>query len=314
VSAVAYGATTFTTYYSFNKPGDDDRNYGSLIRDNWDKVDSQLKTNETSISDHISDTVDAHDASAISAVAGANLCPTQTDVQSYLDCLDATFDPSASGIVLIAGSQTITGFKTFNVTPKFPALSNGVMSITNGDGTITTGTFGDSDPLTTKGDLMVYETDSTRLGVGTDSQVLTADSTDSKGVVWADLNPRWRKSTLTFSDFSSASTSFSVTGVTLQAGEGVDAVLIYHSTSFGGGTISAYTVEVGISGAEDKYSSAYDVFQGVAGTTSHSSSTLNVPNYLATTDVIVTARSTGDNLDQASTGSVDVYVRTFTLP
>lgn len=40
-------------------------------------------------------------------------------------------------------------------------------------------------PLTTKGDLLVFTTTTTRLGVGTDGFVLTADSTQSAGVKWA---------------------------------------------------------------------------------------------------------------------------------
>jgi hypothetical protein len=44
---------------------------------------------------------------------------------------------------------------------------------------------GGAIPLTTKGDLLTYDTAATRLGVGTNGQVLTADSTQSLGVKWA---------------------------------------------------------------------------------------------------------------------------------
>lgn len=40
-------------------------------------------------------------------------------------------------------------------------------------------------PLTTKGDLVTYSTEDVRLPVGTDGQVLTADSTEALGVKWA---------------------------------------------------------------------------------------------------------------------------------
>lgn len=44
---------------------------------------------------------------------------------------------------------------------------------------------GFADPTTTKGDLIVHGSSTTRLGVGTDGQVLTADSTQALGVKWA---------------------------------------------------------------------------------------------------------------------------------
>lgn len=44
---------------------------------------------------------------------------------------------------------------------------------------------GSASPLTTKGDLYTYSTTNARLGVGTNGQVLTADSTAATGLKWA---------------------------------------------------------------------------------------------------------------------------------
>lgn len=48
-----------------------------------------------------------------------------------------------------------------------------------------TSSSGFADPTTTKGDLIVHGSSTTRMGVGTDGQVLTADSTQALGVKWA---------------------------------------------------------------------------------------------------------------------------------
>jgi len=41
------------------------------------------------------------------------------------------------------------------------------------------------DPLTTKGDLFTYSTDNTRIGIGSNDEVLTADSSEATGMKWA---------------------------------------------------------------------------------------------------------------------------------
>ena len=44
---------------------------------------------------------------------------------------------------------------------------------------------GTESPLTTKGDLFSYDTDDARLGIGTNGQILTADSAEALGLKWA---------------------------------------------------------------------------------------------------------------------------------
>jgi hypothetical protein len=47
---------------------------------------------------------------------------------------------------------------------------------------------GTSSPLTTKGDVYTYDTDNQRLGVGSNGQVLTADSAEASGIKWAAIS------------------------------------------------------------------------------------------------------------------------------
>lgn len=73
--------------------------------------------------------------------------------------------------------------------------SSGVSSLSNGSEgqllSITSGVleFIDppaSSPLTTKGDLYTFDTDNQRLGVGTDTQILQANSATATGLEWVD--------------------------------------------------------------------------------------------------------------------------------
>jgi hypothetical protein len=67
---------------------------------------------------------------------------------------------------------------------------------------------GAASPLTTKGDLYGYSTTNARVGVGTNGQVLTADSTAATGVAWATASAG-SLTKITSGSFSGAS-SFSV--------------------------------------------------------------------------------------------------------
>lgn len=110
-------------------------------------------------------------------------------------------DYSAGTSALATGilkSTTTTGALTIAVAADFPTLNQnttgtaanvtGVVAIANGGTGQTTAVaaFDALSPATTKGDLIVANgTDNVRLAVGTNTQVLTADSTTATGVKWA---------------------------------------------------------------------------------------------------------------------------------
>lgn len=112
---------------------------------------------------------------------------------------------------------------------------------------------------------------------------------------------------LTNASFSLGATTNSITLFTLPAGGVVHAIKIKHSVAFGGGSLSAYTISVGISGTLAKLASAFNVFQAASATTFQLSTALDEENESTGTAILATAVSTGGNLNTATAGNVDIW-------
>lgn len=119
----------------------------------------------------------------------------------------------------------------------------------------------------------------------------------------------WAKFTVAFGALSFAGLTNSVTLFSLPSLGFVERVVIHHTTSFTGGSISAYTVSIGVTGDLSKYASAFDVFQATGSNIGEASNRPNMEDFASPTNILITATSTGDNLSSATQGSVDVYVR-----
>lgn len=106
-----------------------------------------------------------------------------------------------------------------------------------------------------------------------------------------------------------AAASGNTTIVTIAAGEKVDHVIVEPTVAFSGPGITGYTVEVGVSGDEDKYKSAFDVTQ-IANQERKVMLPADLPSWSSTTDILVTGRATGANTDQSTQGSVTIHLGT----
>jgi hypothetical protein len=145
---------------------------------------------------------------AISYTAGYSIPTTSSQTNwdtAYTDRLK--WDGGSTGLVaatartslgLVIGTDvlaptgsaaSLTSFPTFNQNTTGTASNvTGTVSIGNGGTGQTTKTaaFDALSPATTKGDLIAYDgTDNIRIPVGTDTYVLTADSTQASGLAWA---------------------------------------------------------------------------------------------------------------------------------
>lgn len=121
--------------------------------------------------------------------------------------------------------------------------------------------------------------------------------------------PTWVKvgDQLPYTDFQDAATSKSNTLFSLEAGSVISGTKVKHSTAFAGTGIATVTMEVGIVGTTDKYATAFNVLQAVAGGAFRLSDVMGSESHIADTSILITARSTGANLSALTSGVVDVW-------
>ena len=140
------------------------------------------------------------DSAAVEAGAGSSLT-TKGDLETY-DTANTRLPVGADGQVLTANSATGTGLEwsaagttgietqdeggTVDAAATTLNFVGAGVTATDAGSNVTTVTIpgGGASPLTTKGDIFTYDTGDQRLPVGTDGQILSANSATSTGLEW----------------------------------------------------------------------------------------------------------------------------------
>jgi len=141
--------------------------------------------------------------------AGATTITVNTGLFAAGDIV-TILNTGAGTCTITAGTATVS--KPTNATLALVTNAGGVLYFT-ATGAATFLPFdvgsGSTSPLTTKGDLFGYDTANARIPIGTNNQVLTADSTQALGLKWAtpSTGGTWTSFTPTFTQGASVSTS-----------------------------------------------------------------------------------------------------------
>lgn len=111
---------------------------------------------------------------------------------------------------------------------------------------------------------------------------------------------------ITIADQNNPTNSF-----TLPAGSKIMGVVVKQSVAFSGGSLSAMTVSLGVSGATTRFTSAYDIFAAVADTTLQETAMFKSGQGSTISALLATFTPTGDTCASCTAGSVDITITYF---
>jgi len=121
------------------------------------------------------------------------------------------------------------------------------------------------------------------------------------------------KYTISYSDIAAAAPTDTETFLSLPQNTVIEYIVVKHSTAFAGGSISSLLMDIGDGTDADELLAAYDVMATVDDTANEVVSTVYIGSFASTTDIIASFTAVGDNLDQLTAGSVDIWVKTKAL-
>lgn len=125
----------------------------------------------------------------------------------------------------------------------------------------------------------------------------------------------WVRFSVTYSDLSAAALLNDVLLMTLPIKGVPERIIVKHSASFTGGSLSAYSVSIGLTGELARFVDPFDVFQAPSDDTYADVEIIDgAPSFGGTTGIRIAATSVGANLSAATAGALDVWIKYSTLP
>lgn len=137
--------------------------------------------------------------------------------------------------VITAGTATVQ--KAANASLTLSQYQGGYLYFVSASNAVFFADAGFTSPLTTKGDLFTWDTGNARLAVGTNGQVLTADSTAATGIKWATAGSSKNYSLLNGPSGTTMSGAATYTVSSLSGYENFLVIVEYASTTNAGARI-----------------------------------------------------------------------------
>lgn len=120
------------------------------------------------------------------------------------------------------------------------------------------------------------------------------------------VTPTWFCTAITHTQLQAAALTNTITVYTLPIRGVVEAVVVEPTTVFIGTGITSYKVAVGLAGEHDRYTSWFDVDTVLSATQFQIANVLDAQSTGGTTAVTISALSVGANLNQSTSGVLQV--------
>jgi hypothetical protein len=124
----------------------------------------------------------------------------------------------------------------------------------------------------------------------------------------------WNGASIAYTQFSVADVTSTVDAIEIPARAVIDKLIIKTAQPFLGGTISAYTLSLGLESDTSRYVLDYDAFDAASDTNYVVATVNELLSLTLAKSLKITAQSTGADLDEATQGRVEIFVKWALLP